>query len=94
MMSEREDFPVYYGALAIAGKDGTLAKRMRGTPAQGNFHGKTGYLRVASALSGYVTTAAGHRLVVSMLMNGDPVDYLRAKRAQDRIVVYLARTRL
>ncbi len=94
VMAARDDFAVFRGGLAIAGRDGTLARRMRGTAAQGNFRGKTGYLRVASALSGYVTDAAGRRIVVSMLMNGDPVDYLHARRAQDRIVVYLARSSL
>lgn len=94
VMAADPDFLVFRAALAVAGRDGTLAKRMRGTPAQGNFRGKTGYLNVASALSGYLTDSAGRRIVVSMLMNGDPVDYTHARRAQDRIVVYLARSSL
>lgn len=56
-------------SLTIAGVDGTLANRMKGTAAQANFRGKTGTLDQVSALSGYVTTAAGEQLVVSIIVN-------------------------
>jgi serine-type D-Ala-D-Ala carboxypeptidase/endopeptidase (penicillin-binding protein 4) len=56
-------------SLTIAGVDGTLANRMKGTVAQANFRGKTGTIDQVSALSGYVTTAAGEQLVVSMVVN-------------------------
>src|SRR5207248_6016176 len=49
-------------ALPIAGVDGSLRKRMKGTPAEGNVRAKTGSLRWANSLSGYVTTGAGERL--------------------------------
>ena len=94
VMTRRDDYAPFYTSLAVAGRDGTLRKRMRGTVAEGNFRGKTGTLAVASNLSGYVTNTAGHRVVVSILMNGDWVDVWRAHRAQDRIVVAVARSRL
>jgi len=91
-MSRRADFPVFRDALSIAGVDGTLQDRMRGTAAAGNVHAKTGTLNVASSLSGYVTTANGHQLTFSMLMNGDPVDVTAAHVAQDAVAVLLARS--
>ena len=56
-------------SLPIMGVDGTLRRRLKGTPAEGNVRAKTGSLRYARALSGYMTSAAGERLVVSMMLN-------------------------
>jgi D-alanyl-D-alanine carboxypeptidase/D-alanyl-D-alanine-endopeptidase (penicillin-binding protein 4) len=91
-MARRPDFPVFRRSLAIAGVDGTLADRMRGTAAAGNVRAKTGTLNVASSLSGYVTAANGHQLTFSMLMNGDPVNVSGAHAAQDAVAVLLARS--
>jgi serine-type D-Ala-D-Ala carboxypeptidase/endopeptidase (penicillin-binding protein 4) len=91
-MSRRADFRVFRASLSVAGVDGTLEDRMRGTAAAGNVHAKTGTLNVASSLSGYVTAANGHQLSFSMLMNGDPVDVTAAHAAQDAVAVLLARS--
>jgi D-alanyl-D-alanine carboxypeptidase/D-alanyl-D-alanine-endopeptidase (penicillin-binding protein 4) len=68
-------FAIWYDALPIAGEPahlvgGTLSDRMQNTAAAGNVHAKTGSLTTTSALSGYVTTAAGQRLAFSFVMNG------------------------
>jgi D-alanyl-D-alanine carboxypeptidase/D-alanyl-D-alanine-endopeptidase (penicillin-binding protein 4) len=91
-MAKRPDFPVFRRSLAIAGVDGTLKDRMRGTAAAGNVRAKTGTLNAASSLSGYVTTANGHALAFSLLMNGRPVPSVRAHAAQDAVAVLLARS--
>ena len=57
-------------ALPVAGMDGTLRKRMRGTPAQGNVHAKTGTVFGVSSLAGYLTASNGHRLCFSIIVNG------------------------
>lgn len=67
-------FAAWYDALPVAGDPdrlvgGTLRSRMRGTPAEGNVHAKTGTLTSVSALSGYVTSADGEPLIFSMITN-------------------------
>jgi D-alanyl-D-alanine carboxypeptidase/D-alanyl-D-alanine-endopeptidase (penicillin-binding protein 4) len=91
-MAKRPDFPVFWRSLAVAGVDGTLEHRMRGTSAAGNVHAKTGTLSAASTLSGYVTAANGHLLSFSILMNGSGLPAARAHVAQDAIAVLLARS--
>jgi D-alanyl-D-alanine carboxypeptidase/D-alanyl-D-alanine-endopeptidase (penicillin-binding protein 4) len=76
-------------SLTIAGVDGTLRKRFEGTRAQANVRGKTGTIDQVSALSGYVTTAAGEQLVFSMLVNGVPQNSTRVGLI-DEIVLMLA----
>lgn len=75
-------------SLAVAGRSGTLRKRMRGTAAAGRCRGKTGTLRGVSALSGYCTTTGGRRLAFSLLENGVGPG---AKRVEDRMVAAIAR---
>lgn len=59
----------YIAGLPVAGQDGTLAERMRETPAAGRIFAKTGTLANSNALSGFATTASGRRLVFSMFGN-------------------------
>lgn len=56
--------------LPIAGEDGTLRKRMRGSAAQGNVRAKTGTVEGVSTLSGYLTTATGNLLCFSIMNQG------------------------
>ncbi len=56
--------------LPIAGVDGTLRKRMRGTAAQGNVRAKTGTVEGVSSLSGYLTAANGHLVSFSIINQG------------------------
>jgi D-alanyl-D-alanine carboxypeptidase/D-alanyl-D-alanine-endopeptidase (penicillin-binding protein 4) len=90
-MSHQEDiFPLFYTSLPIAGVDGTLRNRMKGTPAEGNLRAKTGTISGASSLSGYVRTADGERLAFSMLMQNFIYPTRLYQQAQDRIGALLA----
>jgi D-alanyl-D-alanine carboxypeptidase/D-alanyl-D-alanine-endopeptidase (penicillin-binding protein 4) len=68
-MSRHKCAQAYLEALPIAGVDGTLRNRMKGTPAAGNVRAKTGTLRWANSMSGHVTTAAGEHLLFSLMLN-------------------------
>jgi D-alanyl-D-alanine carboxypeptidase/D-alanyl-D-alanine-endopeptidase (penicillin-binding protein 4) len=58
--------------LPVAGVDGTLRRRFKGTPLQGRLFAKTGTLLAANALAGYLTTASGKELVFSIYANDRP----------------------
>ena len=65
--------------LPLAGVDGTLKKRMKGTAAEGNVQAKTGTLTGVISLAGYLTAASGHRLCFAILNQGT----LRASDARE-----------
>ncbi len=71
-------------SLPIAGVDGTLEKRMRGTRAQGNVRAKTGTLTGISSLAGYCTSANGHQLCFAIINQGIMHNAM-GKDFQDRV---------
>ena len=92
-MRRHANFQIYYDAFPVAGVDGTLRTRMRGTAAEANARGKTGTLSNVRSLSGYVTTADGRLLLYSVLCNNYLVPTAYVSRVQDTIAVRLARLR-
>ena len=82
--------------LPVAGKTGTLATRMLGTPAVGRLRAKTGTLDEVVSLSGFVTpvpasapsTALKQPIVFSIILNGLSSD--SAEGLADTIAVALA----
>lgn len=83
----------FEASLPIAGRDGSLANRMKGTAAEGNARAKSGSMSNVRALSGYVATADGEPLVFSILANNfeTPADVVNG--ATDAIVVRLSQFR-
>ena len=59
-----------FPALPIAGRDGTLKNRMRGSFTSGNVNAKTGTVTGISSLAGYCTAGNGHRLCFSIINQG------------------------
>jgi len=93
-MRRAPTFQAYYDALPIGGVDGTIRNRMKGTPAQGNVHAKTGSVALARSLSGYVTTANQKMLIFSFLCNNWTVPVRDVERVQDAIAARLASMRV
>jgi len=89
-MSKHKYAVIWREALPIAGVDGTLRNRMKGTVAENNLRAKTGSLSSAASLSGYVTSAAGENLVFSIMVNNYPRDAEPRTVCIDPIAVLLA----
>ena len=83
--------PVYahlQPSLPIAGVDGTLKRRMKGTPAYNNVHAKTGTLTGIISLAGYCTASNGHLLCFAIINQGT-LRPAEARKFQDQICVIL-----
>jgi D-alanyl-D-alanine carboxypeptidase/D-alanyl-D-alanine-endopeptidase (penicillin-binding protein 4) len=70
--------PELMASLAVIGVDGTLRRRMRHEPIEGRAHLKTGTVRDASCIAGYVLDAEDRRWAVVVLVNAIPGERLQA----------------
>ena len=86
MATQSKYSQAWRNALTIAGVDGTLRNRFKGTAGAGNVRGKTGTIDQVSALSGYLTTAGGEPVVFSVVVNGVP-DGVTRVRLIDEIIL-------
>ena len=74
--------------MAVAGRSGTLAERMRGTAAAGRCQGKTGTLTGVSNLVGYCQDSSGEYLAFAFFNDGIATE--AAHVLQDNMTITLA----
>ena len=67
MYFDINNYNEFYNSLSIAGVDGTLRGRMRGSLAENNFHGKTGSLNGVTSIAGYLKTMNNEDIIVSII---------------------------
>ncbi len=89
IMHEQQVAGAFEGSLAVAGRTGTIRKRMRGTAAQDRCHAKTGTLIGVSSLAGVCQATGGHTIAFAMLMTR--ASLARAHGVQDRVAAAIAR---
>lgn len=78
----------FHGSLPVAGESELLRRRMRGTPAEGNLHAKTGTTNSVVGLGGYVTAKDGEVIAFAFIYNGN--DRANAKATMDAMGATLA----
>jgi D-alanyl-D-alanine carboxypeptidase/D-alanyl-D-alanine-endopeptidase (penicillin-binding protein 4) len=89
-MADSSGTSPFVTGLPIAGVDGSLSTRMKGTPAENNVRAKTGTMSNIRTLAGYVTTLDGERLAFVILINNFEGTGANANDALDAIAVRLA----
>ncbi|HVZ19784.1 MAG TPA: D-alanyl-D-alanine carboxypeptidase/D-alanyl-D-alanine-endopeptidase [Vicinamibacterales bacterium] len=89
-MHDASDTSPWMTALPIAGVDGSLANRMKGTPAEGNVRAKTGTMSNIRSLAGYVTTRDGEHLAFAIMLNDFEGTGAAAVQAIDAMAIRLA----
>ncbi|MFY0682917.1 MAG: D-alanyl-D-alanine carboxypeptidase/D-alanyl-D-alanine-endopeptidase [Balneola sp.] len=68
-MKFHEESVVFYNSLPIAGIDGSIGHRFKGTELYNNVRAKTGYVGGVRTLSGYMTTSSGKKITFSLATN-------------------------
>jgi D-alanyl-D-alanine carboxypeptidase/D-alanyl-D-alanine-endopeptidase (penicillin-binding protein 4) len=89
-MQDRAGTSAFVAALPVAGVDGSLANRMRDTPAAGNVRAKTGTMSNIRSLAGYATTRDGEQLAFVAMVNNFEGAGASASQALDAVAVSLA----
>ena len=77
-------------AFPVAGRDGTLANRMRGTAAEGTVRAKTGTMSNIRSLAGYARTPDGEALAFVEMVDNFEGPGGAANAALDRIAIAAA----
>jgi len=75
-------------SLAIAGVDGTMKRRLRGTPVRGKGFFKTGTLKNVRSIAGYIKAANEHTYVIAILHN-DPKARSRTVGAHNSLIEWV-----
>lgn len=87
--SSGRQFELFKSALAVAGTDGTMKKRLRGSDTKGRILAKTGYINGVWTLAGYIHTQSNHWLTFAFYYNDirkTPSPKKRIDRACRRLV--------
>lgn len=80
----------FVAALPVAGRDGTLDTRMRGTVLDDRVEAKTGTLANVRSLSGYLETTTGKHLVFAVLVNNFTAPTSQVDAVVERILTLVA----
>jgi D-alanyl-D-alanine carboxypeptidase/D-alanyl-D-alanine-endopeptidase (penicillin-binding protein 4) len=89
-MARHPDAPVFKASLSVAGVDGSLRNRMKGTAAEGRVFAKTGSVSHVAALAGYVDCRSGCHLAVVVIANDVPGKGQDAQGTIDALCALLA----
>lgn len=79
----------FRATLAVAGAEGVLSERLKGTLAEGRVQAKTGSMRNARSLSGFTETGDGEPVAFAILVNNYGVPAAEIDRAIDALLLHI-----
>jgi D-alanyl-D-alanine carboxypeptidase/D-alanyl-D-alanine-endopeptidase (penicillin-binding protein 4) len=83
--------PEFQSSMPIVAVDGTMRRRLHGSPAAGRARMKTGTLSNVVALAGYVPDASGKPLVVVAMVNSNLAGNGRGRAVLDTLIDWVTR---
>ncbi|MBI3713197.1 MAG: D-alanyl-D-alanine carboxypeptidase/D-alanyl-D-alanine-endopeptidase [Burkholderiales bacterium] len=86
-------YPEFATSLPIVGIDGTMHKRLKDSVAQARSRIKTGYLKNAIAIAGFVRDTQGNDMIVVAILNAEDLTVAQGKPLLDGIIAWLANGR-
>ena len=90
LVSKEEFFQTFYNTLAVAGKSGTMASILKGTIAENNLRGKSGYMSGTRAYCGYVTNKSNQLLCFSFIANNFSGTSSNMKKKIEKLLLAIA----
>jgi D-alanyl-D-alanine carboxypeptidase/D-alanyl-D-alanine-endopeptidase (penicillin-binding protein 4) len=90
MRADPKHASAFADALPVAGREGTLSRRLAGTAAEGRVRAKTGTVDNVRAIAGYVDAANGETLLFSIIANNFTVPTSVIDGAADKALIRLA----
>ncbi|MGD0709925.1 MAG: D-alanyl-D-alanine carboxypeptidase/D-alanyl-D-alanine-endopeptidase [Bacteroidales bacterium] len=85
-------FPVFYNALPVAGRSGTIEKIFKGTIAENNLHAKSGYMIGLRSYTGYVYNKKNKLLTFGIIVNSHTASADEMRSMLEKIMVRIAET--
>lgn len=79
------NFNVFYSALSVGGKQGSLGERFKGKEQVGKVVAKTGTANGTSAISGYITGNSGNVYSFSLMINQSAQNMYALKAFEDKL---------
>lgn len=87
VMKQSPYYGVFYASLPVAGLSGTMRKALKGTPAVGRVHAKTGSIAGVRSLAGYITSLSGRELVFAIIVNNYTCGTKVLKKKMEQVVL-------
>ena len=88
-MSKHNYYDSFYDSLPIAGIDGTIKNRLKGSLAENNVRAKTGHVGRVSNLSGYINSINGRNYIFSILVNNFTVPTKAVHHLQESVCLII-----